>query len=157
MPIAMGHPARTILLLEDDRTISRLLCLVLRRRGYTVLEASDSSEAIRTGQLHERAVDLLLCDVVLDNETAVPAVAGLRKLCPDARVLFLSGFGLDDLLRDGLLEPGMMADGSAFFLQKPFLPDLLLRAVESVLAGEGVPDAVYWRSEEVAGSVQDSY
>jgi len=153
----MGHPAQTILLLEDDHTISKLLCFVLQSQGYTVLEASNSSEAIRIGQLHERAVDLLLCDVVLRTETSASAVAGLRELCPEARVLFLSGFALEGLFQDGLLEPGIMADGSASFLQKPFLPDVLLRAVESVLAREVVANAAHLQSEEVSGYVQCAY
>lgn len=153
----MGHPAHTILLLEDDRAISRLLCFVLQRQGYTVLEASNGTEAIRIGQLHERAVDLLLSDVVLRNETAASVVARLRELCPDARVLFLSGFTLEGLFQGGWLEPGMMADGSTFFLQKPFLPEVLLRAVESVLDREAVANVAHCQSEEVSGSVQRSY
>jgi DNA-binding response OmpR family regulator len=47
----MAHAAHTILLLEDDRAISKLLSSVLQRQGYAVLEASNGSEAIRIGQL----------------------------------------------------------------------------------------------------------
>jgi CheY-like chemotaxis protein len=153
----MGDVPRTILLLEDNCAISRLLCSVLQRQGYTVLVAFNGAEAVRIAQLHKRAVDLLLSDVVLRNETAASVVAGLRELCPEARVLFLSGFNLEDLLQRGLLDRDLMADGSAFFLQKPFSPDVLIRAVEGVLDRETFANTPHWSREEVGCSVRRSY
>jgi len=153
----MCHQDRIILVLEDDRAISNLMCFVLRRQGYTVLAASNSSEAIRLGQLHPADVALVLADVWLRNETAASAVASLREQNPEARVLLLSGFTLEGLFQDGWLEPGIMADGSTFFLQKPFSPELLLRVVESVLDRDGVTNAAGWGSQEVSCNVQRAY
>ena len=152
----MGQQAATILLLEDDREVSKLLSVVLQRQGYTVLQASNGDEARRIGERHEGPVDLVLSDVVLGNETAASVVAALRARRPQAPVLFLSGFPLEGLFERGLLEPGFMAAGSASFLQKPFSPDALIREVESVLAGDGNGSAANW-SKEVSSGVGCPY
>src|SRR5579863_10468644 len=107
----MSDQAHTILLLEDDRAISTLLCLILRRNGYTVLTASNGSDAAQIGQMHRKRLDLILADVVLRDESGISAVARLRESSPEARVIFLSGFTLDRLFQDGLLDPALMSDG----------------------------------------------
>jgi two-component system, cell cycle sensor histidine kinase and response regulator CckA len=153
----MHRVARIILVIEDNSAICKLICFVLRREGYKVLAASSSSEALRIGQLHQMEIDLVLSDVVLRSETAAPVVASLRELNPQARVLYLSGYTIEGLYQGGWLKPGTLSDGSTFFLQKPFLPELLIKVVASALDPEASPDAEHWVREEVACRVQRAY
>lgn len=147
----------TILLLEDNVAVSKLLCIILRREGYSVLEASNASDAIRLGQRHQNALDLLLADVVLRNELAAPAVARLRELSPESGVLFLSGSTLEVLFERHYLEPGMMSEGRTVFLQKPFLPELLIRAIEAMLHRERATNEADRGYEEVSCNVGQAY
>jgi two-component system, cell cycle sensor histidine kinase and response regulator CckA len=150
----MRYRVPTILLLEDNLAISKLLGIILGRQGYTVLAASNGSDAIRLAQLHRRELDLVLADVMLRNELAAPTVTRLREMNPGTGVLFLSGLTLEGLFEHGCLEPGMMSEARTFFLQKPFLPESLIRAVETLL-DEGEATNVRGRGgEEVSCHVR---
>ncbi len=153
----MRYQAPAILLLEDNLAISKLLSIILGRRGYTVLAAANGSEAIRMAQLHGKELDLVLADVVLRNELAAPTVARLRDLSPEAGVLFLSGLTLEGLFEHGYLEPGMMSEARTFFLQKPFLPESLIRVVETLLDEEQAPNVGERGGAEVSFHVRRAY
>src|SRR5581483_7270827 len=99
---------RSVLLLEDDPMISKLLCSVLHRQGYRVLTAFSEEDAVRIGEAHQNPVDLFLCDVVLQDGSAGSVLSRLRSLRPDVRVLFLSGYALQDLFEQELLDPAVM-------------------------------------------------
>jgi CheY-like chemotaxis protein len=117
----------TILLVEDEAGVRKLLREVLQRSGYTVLEARDAPEALRKVATHPGPVGLLLTDVVMPRMTGVELARRIRGQRPGVKVLYISGYADNESLpREGLER------GEAF-LQKPFTPDLLLDKMREVL------------------------
>jgi signal transduction histidine kinase/CheY-like chemotaxis protein len=117
----------TILLVEDDPQVRRLACTVLRRAGYDVIEASAPEDALRWSAVSERRLDLLLTDVVMPRMSGRILSEQLSQRIPKLRILYMSGYTDDAVLRHGIVESG------APFLQKPLTPALLLRKVREVL------------------------
>jgi two-component system, cell cycle sensor histidine kinase and response regulator CckA len=117
----------TILLVEDEAQVRVLTARVLRDHGYQVLEAARPSAALRVLGAHEGPLHLLLTDVVMP-EMGGPALAEkVLAQRPDLRVLFMSGYTDDAMVRHGVLESAVA------FLQKPLTPQTLLARVREVL------------------------
>jgi CheY-like chemotaxis protein len=119
--------SEAILLVEDDVALRNLALRVLRRAGYTVLEAHSSREAIALGATHPERIDLLLTDVVMPDLNGRTVAERLTTHRPDLRVLYMSGYTDDDVMRRGI------SAAQTQFMQKPFLPDELLRRVREAL------------------------
>jgi len=119
--------SETILVLEDEARVRRLICEVLTARGYHVLEAVRGEEAIRLAAEHKGRIHLLLADVVMPEMSGPQAAEQIRALHGNIKVLFMSGYTDEAIAHHGVLESG------APFLQKPFLPDTLARKVREVL------------------------
>ena len=119
----------TILLVEDDASLRQLTARVLREAGYTVLAPSSPTEAVHAGGHHEGTVHLLLTDVVMPQMTGRTVAERLARQRPGLRVLYMSGYTDDDVVRRGVLATDME------FLQKPFTPAELLQHVRMVLDG----------------------
>ncbi|HEX6066975.1 MAG TPA: ATP-binding protein, partial [Longimicrobiales bacterium] len=117
----------TILLVEDEDAVRTLASRVLRHHGYKVIEARHGADALNAAHDHPGHIDLLLSDVVLPAMNGRVLSEKLLQHRPDLRVLLMSGYTDDEILRRGLLEPGR------FYLQKPFTPQGLLRMVREVL------------------------
>ncbi len=117
----------TILVVDDDEAVQRTTSAVLRRRGYDVVSARNSGEALVLCEKLGRPVDLLLTDVVMPFVDGPELARRLSSAQPSLRVLFLSGHTEDALL--GRAGP----DGYPAFLQKPVMPATLLRKVREVL------------------------
>jgi two-component system cell cycle sensor histidine kinase/response regulator CckA len=122
-----------ILLVEDDRSVARLLGLVLQRSGFEVLQAECASEAIRLASRHNATIDLLLSDVLLNLGTALPLMEDLHKVFPKLPVLFMSGFSRDTLIDRGVFSQDLFQNGKIFFIQKPVSPADLTHAVREIL------------------------
>ncbi|MEW5905562.1 MAG: response regulator [Elusimicrobiota bacterium] len=121
--------AATILLVEDDPSIRALGRRVLAADGFTVVHAASGPEALELCEKRGAPVHLLLTDMVMP-EMSGPELAGrLAGRWPGLKVMFMSGYTEHAALDDGLLREG------AAFIQKPFAPDALLRAVRETLAG----------------------
>jgi len=131
---------QTVLLVEDDPTVATCLNSMLDCDGHHVLQAQNGFEAISLGRLHRSGIGLILCDVQLRGESGAALALNLREFCPQARVLFLSGYPLDVLLERHLLERPAFEEGWAFFLQKPFVIGQLRDAIGCAL--EPRPDCV---------------
>lgn len=119
----------TILVVEDEDAVRRLVLMVLRWNGYTVLEARQCSDAVALCKEHEGPIDLLLTDVIMPQMNGRDLAKHLAKLRPDMKVLYISGYtggALDD--QDAAPEP-------TNFLPKPFTPDTLARTVAGILDG----------------------
>ncbi len=127
VPPTMPPGTETLLLVEDEETVRGLAQLVLERCGYTVLTASNGREALRVAQNHDGSIALVITDVVMPLMPGRALVERLVEARPDTRVLFMSGYTDDAVLRHGVLQEG------AAFLQKPFLPSALARRVRDVL------------------------
>jgi signal transduction histidine kinase/ActR/RegA family two-component response regulator len=119
-----------ILLVEDEPLVRALGVRLLRRLGYTVLEAKDGASALAMVQDDTR-VDLLLTDVMLPGQLTGPRIAEeLAKRRPEIRVLFASGYSQE------MIQLGATDGGSVHFLSKPYDRARLARAVREALEGE---------------------
>jgi nitrogen-specific signal transduction histidine kinase len=119
----------TVLLVEDEDQVRALAANILRRYGYRVIEARMGREAIARAMDEPGPVDLLLTDVVMPEIGGPLLAEKLVALRPSLRVLFMSGYTDDAVVRHGMLDAG------AAFLQKPFVPEVLARRVRAVLDG----------------------
>src|SRR5262249_3982342 len=124
-PLQSG--SETILVVEDYEAVRELIVSVLRRQGYTVLEASKSREAAELGVRHEGPLDLLLTDVVLPELNGPDLAKRLTTIHPEIKVLYVSGY-TGNILHQ---QTGMKADSP--FLCKPFTPAELVSKVREVL------------------------
>ena len=116
----------TILLVEDEERVRKLVVEVLSRKGYSVLAAASAQDALRICGEHGGAIDLLLTDIIMPqmngNELA-KRVIGIR---PEMRVLYMSGHTDDIVLRH-------RSGPQVAFLQKPINPDVLSSKVRGAL------------------------
>jgi PAS domain S-box-containing protein len=119
--------SETILLVEDEPSLRHLASATLRGYGYNVLEAGDGVEALRLCDGHQGPIHLLLADFILPGMRADELARRAAKAHPEARVLYMSGYTDDALVRDGILEPGVA------LLQKPFETSVLARRVREIL------------------------
>lgn len=118
VPLAVA--AETILVVEDNPGVQALTARILRNHGYTVLLAGSPAEALSICDLHDGPIDLPLTDVVMPGQSGPSLAAHLTAARSVLRVLYMSGYAADAILRRG-------ASGkSKAFLQKPFLSDALL-------------------------------
>jgi len=126
-PEPTGAPER-ILLVEDEPNVRRIARRILERNGYTVLEAANGTEALRLLERRREPIALVLTDLVMPEMGGRELAARLRSVSPTSRVLFMSGYTEDAVLRQSVMEPG------AIFLDKPFTFDTLIRKVREALA-----------------------
>jgi CheY-like chemotaxis protein len=117
----------TVLLVEDEDAVRDLVSRMLQMCGYTVLEAAHGEEAIRVSERYEGPIQLMVTDVMMPKMTGREVAERLKPLRPDMRVLYVSGYTDDEIVRQGVLGADMA------FLQKPFTPDALARKVREVL------------------------
>jgi nitrogen-specific signal transduction histidine kinase len=117
----------TILLVEDEPAVRRLARLSLEAHGYTVLEAGNGPEAIRVAEGHAGPIDLMVTDVVMPGMGGRQVAEQLRVSRPGLKVLYVSGYTDDAVVRHGIVA------ANDAFLQKPFTPLALARKVRSVL------------------------
>jgi len=130
-PLPTLRGSETILLVEDDEQVRLLAATILRRHGYHVLEASSGGEALLICERHEQPIQLLVTDVVMPTMGGRELWARLAPLRPSMRVLFMSGYTDDAIVRHGVL-------GSEFeFVQKPLAGVPLLTKVRAVLDASG--------------------
>jgi len=122
----MANPP-TILAVDDDQSILRLLDQVLHDAGYRVLLADGGWNAIREFEGSHEPVELLLTDVIMPDLTGPVLAERLRARQPDLRVLFISGFHDADLVQRFVTRKGFT------LLPKPFTVEALLRVVDEAL------------------------
>ena len=119
--------SETILLVEDDESVRSFVRSVLKSRGYKLLEAGGSDEAVRLIEKHFGPIHLLLTDVIMPRMSGPELAARLASLHPEARVLYMSGYTENAIVHQGVLEPGTHS------LQKPFVPETLIQKIRVVL------------------------
>jgi CheY-like chemotaxis protein len=117
----------TILLAEDDEMLRKLTRTILERAGYTVLTAGDGEEALEVFAQHADAIDLLLFDVMMPRLGGCAAYERIRGQRPGVRVLFASGYSMNAVHTNFVLEEGLA------LIQKPAQREDLLRAVRAAL------------------------
>jgi DNA-binding NtrC family response regulator len=140
LPVAQGRDAwvphgteaaspgtETLLLVEDEPEVRRVIALTLRRLGYDVVVAEDPQHAVAICAASERPVHAVLTDVVMPGISGVALVDRLRVLRPGLKVLFMSGY------TDRQIVDASTLNASAAFLQKPFTPDALGKQIRQLL------------------------
>jgi CheY-like chemotaxis protein len=117
----------TIFLAEDEDGVRGLALLILQSYGYKVLAARDGKDALRVAENHRGPIDLLITDVVMPNLDGRDLAEALRPKYPRMKVLFVSGYTDDAVVRHGLLQEEVA------FLQKPYTPLALALKIRQVL------------------------
>jgi PAS domain S-box-containing protein len=125
--------SETVLLVEDNAMVRTVAREILEAGGYRVLETDGCDEALRCYKEHAKSIDLLLTDVVMPQMSGKVLADRLSAVCPDLKVLFMSGYTDEAIVRHGVLDSGVA------FIQKPFAPAALLKKVHEVL-GSGSGD-----------------
>jgi DNA-binding response OmpR family regulator len=117
----------TILLVEDDPQVRGIVATMLEARGYDVLAAGDAETAAELAGGATGGIDLILSDLVVGGSSGREIAQRARELHPGARVLYMSGYSDEAVIRRGALERG------AAFIEKPFSSDELARHVCAAL------------------------
>lgn len=120
--------AETVLVVEDEDAVRSLICRVLRKQGFAVLEAANGAAALWQLESHAERVDLIITDMVMPGMSGTELAERVRRTRPEVPFLFISGYTEDELVRRGV------ADGRLILLDKPFSPSALTRRVREVLA-----------------------
>ena len=119
----------TILVVEDDENVRKLTCRILRSHGYHVLEAGNGTEALEVIIRPATHIQLVLTDVVMPEMNGRQLAEQLAKNYPEVKVLFLSGYTDDTILRQGV------SMHETAFIQKPFSQGALAQKVRELLDG----------------------
>jgi CheY-like chemotaxis protein len=119
--------SQTILIVEDEVALLGVTQRCLEAVGYTTLCAQTPAEAIRICENHLGPIHLMLTDVVMPGMSGSQLASHLSAKRPEMKVLYVSGYTDDAIVRHGVLEPGLA------FLQKPFSPKTLASKVGELL------------------------
>ena len=122
----------TILVVEDEQVVRKLAMTVLRKAGYTVLSSASAQEALAQVEDHPETVDLLLTDVVLPDVAGPYLARRIVRNRPGIKVLYMSGYTDNPILRQLVLEKG------SYFIRKPFTPVSLTGKVREILDSTGI-------------------
>ncbi|MBA3259109.1 MAG: response regulator [Gemmatimonadales bacterium] len=127
------HPLRgdeTILVVEDEEGVRELVRKVLVDHGHTVLEARHGRDALLVAERYERPISLLVTDVVMPEMGGAELARRLTEKRPDLKVLYVSGYTSDEVVRRGIRNSGT-------FVQKPFSADDLMLRIRGMLDTAG--------------------
>ncbi|MFN7999251.1 MAG: response regulator [Bryobacteraceae bacterium] len=124
--VTMPKGSETILLVDDEEGVRKVVYAVLKNGGYTVIEAANGNSALTAYEKNGHKIDLVLTDVVMPQMNGYELGERLSEQDPQLPILYMSGY------RDNPLgsPPG---EGAKAFLNKPFTPDVLLARVREVL------------------------
>ena len=117
----------TILLVEDEVSLRKMVYRILNSRGYTVIEANHGEEALRIIKGYNDPIHLVITDVIMPRMGGKELAEGISVLSKDIKVLYMSGYTDQAIVNHGVLEPGIT------FLQKPFTPTEILKKVRNIL------------------------
>jgi PAS domain S-box-containing protein len=127
--LTSSRGTETVLLVEDEAGVRRLVQEILESAGYRVLTAASGPEALQQSRDHEGTIHLLLTDVVMPGMSGPQLAERIATTRPGLRTLYTSGHTDDTLGPHGGLPPGMA------FVQKPLTPDALADRVRELLDG----------------------
>ena len=123
----------TLLLLEDNETSRFVIRTVLEGSGFRVLEATSSEEALAISREHGPEITLLIADAILRDSNGPAVAREMKALLPGVPILFISGYPREQLIHRGLIESLELPGRRTAFLQKPFLPKVLLGKVKELI------------------------
>jgi DNA-binding response OmpR family regulator len=117
----------TILILEDEAMVRKLVEAMLAQQGYTILVADSPEDAVRYSKEHTGSIDLLVTDVVMPDMNGRQVAQEALRHRPALKVLYMSGYTSDAIAHHGVLDSGVA------FLHKPFSAESLIQKVREVL------------------------
>jgi two-component system cell cycle sensor histidine kinase/response regulator CckA len=117
----------TILLVEDESVVRQVTKDMLEEFGYTVIEAIDGDEGIRVFRENQQRIQLILCDMVMPHKNGKEVYEEVKKIRPDIKMIFMSGYTADIVEQQGILEKGMN------FIYKPTDTSELLEKIRAAL------------------------
>jgi two-component system cell cycle sensor histidine kinase/response regulator CckA len=119
--------AQTILVVEDEESVRKLIQMVLERDGYSVLAVEQGGEAIALSEDADRHIDLLVADLNLPDMSGRELAQRVRINRPEMKLLYMSGYGDSAVAEWGIVPQGTI------FLAKPFTPSALATKVRELL------------------------
>ncbi len=121
--------AETILLAEDEAEVRNSLSIILERSGYKVVAAIDGADAIEKFKEHADDIQLLLFDVIMPNKNGKQAYEEIRRIRPDIKKIYLSGYTAE------ILDEKECLANNDVIVNKPVLPDECLMKIQEVIQG----------------------
>ncbi len=118
---------KTILVAEDDEDVRALIIRILEGSGYYVISATNGEDAVKKFEGHKDKIDMLLFDVMMPKKGGKEAYNSIRKLRPDIKILFMSGYSENIITNKEIREEGLA------FVQKPVNSDRLLKKIKETL------------------------
>ncbi len=126
-PVVAQLSTQTLLFVEDEDELRTITASFLRRKGFEVLEARNGNEACAIMKSHPKKISMIIADVIMPEKTGPAFVEELKREGLEPKVLFLSGYSSDELVRHGInLE-------STMFLSKPFSTRDLLSKIQEMM------------------------
>src|SRR5262249_20083049 len=122
--------SQTILVVDDVRIVRQVIYRLLSQVGYRVFEAASGAEALEVLSTANRPIDLVVVDVVMPKMSGVMLARDIHEQCPSMRILFMSAYPAEVMVREGLEHPNVI------FLAKPFSGGELLNKVTAALRQE---------------------
>jgi CheY-like chemotaxis protein len=123
----MPRGSETILVVEDEKPVQKMVRGILTRLGYTVLEAGEGQQALEVCGSHRAPIDLMVTDVVMPGMAGPDLARAVKILRPETKIIFMSGYTENSMLQHELIDP------ETNFLQKPFTPEEFAQRVRHVL------------------------
>ena len=135
--MAEPHPVSerpiTVLVVEDEDLLRRLVSQLLGAQGYRILEARDGGEGLHLAHLASRHLRLVVTDVVMPGMDGWELGRRLAIDCPEVAVLYMSAYPRTDIFHRGESDP------SVPFLEKPFSSELFVKTVRGLIEGSSSP------------------
>ncbi|MBN1406728.1 MAG: response regulator, partial [Calditrichaceae bacterium] len=117
----------TILVVEDESTVRDFILAVLNKYNFNVIIAKDAKDAITIVNTYKKRIHMLLTDVIMPGMSGKDLSEKILKIIPKIKIIFMSGYTDDAIVKHGVLEEGIN------FIQKPFTPHQLIKIIKEVL------------------------
>lgn len=127
-PLPLTKGIETILYTEDDLAVGKVTLRMLKKLGYTVLKASTPQDAIALAKQYKDRINLLFSDIVMPGMDGMELAAKIKRILPDIKVLFTSGYPVEQLVQHGMNYDDIQ------ILQKPFRGQELAEAIHRALS-----------------------
>jgi DNA-binding response OmpR family regulator len=125
--VSVARGKETVLVVEDDEAVRKFTRAVLEQEGYIVIEAAGGEEALSEILSRGIKVALLVSDVVMPRLSGRELARKLEDICPEAKVLFVSGYTANAIVHHDILDSGLD------YMQKPFSSREFLGKVREIL------------------------